>query len=65
MSKGKVKHFFELTPAGLLGIELRQDVGDATRILHSLKRYAFSVKKNAIIFTKDNEIIFAKVRKSK
>lgn len=60
----KTKHY-ELTPAYLLSVDARVDLEDAVRILHSLKRYARSVKKNAIIFTKDNEIIFAKVRKSK
>ena len=58
------KHY-ELTPEGLLSIEIRQSVEDARLILHSLKRYARSIKKNAIIFTKDDDIIFAKVKKGK
>lgn len=56
---------YELTPEGLLGIETRLGTDDARLILHSMKRYARSIKKNAIIFTKDNEIIFAKVEKRK
>ena len=43
------KHY-ELTPEGLLSIEIRQSVEDARLILHSLKRYARSIKKNAIIY---------------
>ena len=62
---------YELTPCGLLGLELvgatkgTLTTEDATLFLHSLKRYAFSRKQNAIIFTKKGNIIFGKVRKAK
>jgi hypothetical protein len=58
------KHY-ELTPSGLLAIEIRQPVEDAHRILHSLRRYAESRKQNAIVFKKNGDIIFVKVRRDK
>lgn len=56
---------YELTPETLLAIEAEKSFGDAKLVLHAIKRYVFSIKKNAIIFTKKDNIIFAKVRKSK
>lgn len=60
-----MKDKYIITPEGLLAEEARIDFSDAKLILHAIKRYAFSINKNAIIFTKKGNIIFAKVHKGK
>ena len=54
---------YELTPEGLLSIEINRSVQDARLIFHSLRRYAASIKKNAICFKKNGDVIFIKVHK--
>ena len=66
------KHY-ELTPEGIFALEYhvvnqateRKSFEDSRLILHAVKRYAAGHKKNAIVFKKNGDIVFVKVRRSK